>query len=79
MLSLRAGFLRKAKGYKKHGISAVLFVFDLFGEMACLSAYRGRFIKCNLSKWDNWFLRSFLSGGILSGQDDKNQLSIFLD
>ena len=41
MLSLRVGFLRKAKGYKKHGISAVLFalvfwmkwfVYRLIGE-----------------------------------------------
>ena len=38
MLSLV--FLEKAKGYKKHGAIAVLFVFV---EMVCLSAYRGRF------------------------------------
>ena len=37
---LRVGFLGKAKGYKKHGAIAVLFVFV---EMVCLSAYRGRF------------------------------------
>ena len=39
---LRVGFLGKAKGYKKHGAIAVLFVFV---EMVCLSAYKGRFYE----------------------------------
>ena len=51
MLSLRVGFLRKAKGYKKHGVIAVLFVFV---EMVCLSAYRGRFYG------REWYLSSFV-------------------
>ena len=46
MLSLV--FLGKAKGYKKHGAIAVLFVFV---EMVCLSAYRGRFYG------REWYLR----------------------
>ena len=49
MLSLV--FLGKAKGYKKHGAIAVLFVFV---EMVGLSAYRGRFYG------REWYLRSFI-------------------
>ena len=42
MTNAKPSFLRKAKGYKKHGAIAVLFVFV---EMICLSAYRGRFYE----------------------------------
>ena len=42
MTNAKPSFLRKAKGYKKHGAIAVLFVFV---EMVCLSAYRGRFYE----------------------------------
>ena len=48
MTNAKPSFLRKAKGYKKHGAIAVLFVFV---EMICLSAYRGRFYG------GEWYLR----------------------
>ena len=48
---LRVGFLGKAKGYRKHGAIAVLFVFV---EIVCLSAYRGIFYG------GEWYLRSFV-------------------
>ena len=41
MTNAKPSFLGKAKGYKKHGAIAVLFVFV---EIVCLSAYRGRFL-----------------------------------
>ena len=40
MTNAKPSFLRKARGYRKHGAIAVLFVFV---EMVCLSAYRGGF------------------------------------
>ena len=51
MTNAKPSFLRKAKGYKKHGAIAVLFVFV---EMICLSAYRGRFYG------REWHLSSFV-------------------
>ena len=51
MTNAKPSFLRKAKGYKKHGAIAVLFVFV---EIICLSAYRGRFYG------REWHLRPFV-------------------
>ena len=73
MTNAKPSFLRKAKGYKKHGAIAVLFVFV---EMICLSAYRGRF---NGREWylhpvlltSRIILRFFLSPSGSLGQNDK--------
>ena len=57
MTNAKPSFLRKAKGYQKHGAIAVIFVFV---AMVCFSAYRGRFYE------REWYLLRRICPVILS-------------